>query len=613
MLPIQPTLLVAIYSNNNMQNNNFLSRDRTQSLIDSIGVKQADGQAFLEGLAKQGYTIEGYNDKPAQTEPTLTDKLKNRASSVVTDIKEQASNLSNTNNPLEAAKAVARGVLRPIGDIAGAGVDVVNAGLTAADNATGNVVSSGAKAGITAILNTPQGQEGLSKAQSGVESYNAWKTANPEVAKDLEAVVNIANIIPVGKGVGAVTEGVINTVPKVAKGVASVAGSTIDAVAPVAKGVKDVAEMAIGGVARVPSRVATNLAEKQASMDAIKTLPTKTAQSAVRDGVDIQDVKDLSTITRNPQTNKVIKAVQDFANGTSKVDPISVVGEPIVAGVKNIQKAGKIVGTKLSEASKNIGVLTKPELESGVLARLQGVRGLEGLTIKNGKLNFTGTTLESSLSKLDRNAIQEAYKEATKWGDGEKAHMFRQTLFENLGGKKKSLANITDTQEKAFEAIRSGLSDVIETKNSTYKTLSNEYRKIVQPLGELRKLMKNIDPTGSEDIANMSAGLLARRLTSAAASNPQVRQVLQNLDSALGGGGISKSVLESQDLYNILNKYYDIAPKTGFQNLVKEGVGGGDSLVGIAKETLKNVAGKSNAVRQKALEKLLVELGVTLK
>jgi len=567
-------------------------------------LKQLAASGSLDQEA-QKFGIDLTAFKPKAVEPTVVDKLKQRGSNVATSIVEQANVLSNTNNPLEAAKAVGRGILRPVGEVAGAGVDIVNAGINAADEATGNVASTAIKKGLTAILNTPQGQEGLATAEQGVDKYNQWKAANPEIAKDLEAVVNIANIIPVGKAVGSVAGGV----RKAASEAIDVASGAMDTVAPLAKGIKDATEMAVGGISRVPQRVATNLAEKQATMEAIKTLPTKTAQNAVRDGIDIQDVKDLSVITRNPQTNKVIKAVQDFASGKSKVDPISVVGEPIVSGVKQIEKAGKVIGAKLGQASKNIGVLTKPELESGVLARLQGVRGLEGLTVKNGKLDFTGTTLESSLSKLDRNAIQEAYKEATKWGDGEKTHMFRQTLFENLGGKKKSLANITDTQEKAFEAIRSGLSDVIETKSPQYKTLSNEYRKIVQPLQELRKLMKNIDPTGSEDIANMSAGLLARRLTSAAASNPQIRQVLQKLDSALGGGGISKSVLESQDLYNILNKYYDIAPKTGFQNLVKEGVGGGDSIVGIARETIKNVAGKSNAVRQKALEELLNELG----
>lgn len=126
--------------------------------------------------------------------------------------------------------------------------------------------------------------------------------------------------------------------------------------------------------------------------------------------------------------------------------------------------------------------------------------------------------------------------------------------------------------------------------------------------------MKNIDPNSTEDILNMSAGLLARRITSAAASNPQIKQILSSLDNAgITKGTTKESVTQLQDMYNILNKYYDIAPKTGFQNLVKEGVGASDSIIGTVKETLKNVAGQSNAVRQQALEKLLDELGIVLK
>lgn len=47
-----------------MENNKYLSRDKTQALIDELKVKQADGKAFLDGLAKKGYTIEGFNDQP---------------------------------------------------------------------------------------------------------------------------------------------------------------------------------------------------------------------------------------------------------------------------------------------------------------------------------------------------------------------------------------------------------------------------------------------------------------------------------------------------------------------------------------------------------------------
>lgn len=51
-----------------MENNKYLSRDKTQALIDELKVSKQEGAGFLKSLANKGYTIEGYNDKK---EPNL--------------------------------------------------------------------------------------------------------------------------------------------------------------------------------------------------------------------------------------------------------------------------------------------------------------------------------------------------------------------------------------------------------------------------------------------------------------------------------------------------------------------------------------------------------------
>lgn len=51
-----------------MQNEKYLSRDKTQALIDELKVTKQEGPEFLKSLANKGYTIEGYNDKK---EPNL--------------------------------------------------------------------------------------------------------------------------------------------------------------------------------------------------------------------------------------------------------------------------------------------------------------------------------------------------------------------------------------------------------------------------------------------------------------------------------------------------------------------------------------------------------------
>jgi hypothetical protein len=60
-----------------------------------------------------------------------------------------------------------------------------------------------------------------------------------------------------------------------------------------------------------------------------------------------------------------------------------------------------------------------------------------------------------------------------------------------------------------------------------------------------------------------------------------------------------------QDLYNILDKYYSIAGKTGFQWQVTAGITG--SVKSTIMESAKQFAWKSEAVVKKALEDLFEE------
>jgi len=629
---------------------NYFTKETLKAALEAKGItNDAQAQPVIDAMIKKGAIIQGINEPEqggiSRGASTYADKLKEqaiwgvqnaqKAFGMGVDTMQQAQQMP-ADTLAKKTKAVATGAM-------GAGQIGVGA--------MSGVIQT-AFSPLTALVQTGvQGLSELDQATGGkirnqlvtlaqehpdlVKKYSDMVVENPKMAQFVSDSINVLTAGLGGKPIAEATSNLASKAIPVIKGGVDGGGGAIltgaQAVGDVIKsganavtdnsivsGVSTVAKSALESAKRIPDRMATNVADKQATELAIKSLPTKTAQTAVRDGVDIADVKDISSIPRTPEVNKVIQTVKDYASGNKKVDPMEVIGEQTVKRFKELVKQKKEIGAKLGEASKTIGVLTKPELQNGVIAKLKQVPGLEEISLTpNGKLNFKGTTLEGNISSTvaDKKALQEAYDVATKWGDGEKAHRFRQTLFENLGGKKKGLENITDTQERGFEAIRSGLSDVIETKSPSYKKYSNEYRKIVNPIQALQKRLKTLDPN-IEDLtdANLGAGILARRITSTAASNADVRALLKELDSVGTTKGSSfKNTLDMQNMYNILNKYYDIAPKTGFQNLVKEGVGSSDSMVGMAKETLKNVAGQSNAVRQKALEKLLNELGVSLK
>lgn len=455
--------------------------------------------------------------------------------------------------------------------------------------------------GINAIVSTiPQ-----EKRQQVVDMYNSL---SPREKANIEAILNIASVVPAVKGGELIGKAAITGAEK---GI-DLGKASLEATGAAMKATKEAVAPITESATNIGSRIKTNVGAKRAEMKTISELPTETARNAVRNGIEIQDINSLYSIPKEQQNmiSGLLDVAKNYSAGLTKQDPIEIVGKPIVSRIKELETKRQQVGAQLGEVAKNLGVVTKPELENGVFSALKKVNGLDGITVKNGKLDFSNTTLLGKENLADRKALQEAYTQATTWGNGYKAHLYRQSLFETLGGKKASGQMLTDTQEKGLEAIRSGLSNVLETKNPKYKTLSNEYRKIVQPMSQLRKMMKTIDPTASEDILNLQAGLLARRLTSNAPSNPQLRAILQQIDQATKTPGKTRLSTETlMDAYNMINKYYDIAPKTGFQGGVKTGVEQalGKSIPDVIGSMYKSTAGASTEVRQKAFEDALKE------
>ena len=108
---------------------------------------------------------------------------------------------------------------------------------------------------------------------------------------------------------------------------------------------------------------------------------------------------------------------------------------------------------------------------------------------------------------------------------------------------------------------------------------------------------------------NMSAGLLARRLTSMAPSNPQIRKIIKSIDDVLKArGGVLESVENLQDLYNILNQYLKLSGKTGFEWLITTGVEKVRGVKEFISKTAGALVGKTDAVKKDALEKIFRDI-----
>jgi hypothetical protein len=103
--------------------------------------------------------------------------------------------------------AMAGGLYKTIGQLAGAGSDVLGAGLQVADDALLNLPSSAVKAGVGAAGSLPSGEgKGRSLGEALGETvpqdmakYQQWASQNPEAAEYAAATGNIASVLPMGR------------------------------------------------------------------------------------------------------------------------------------------------------------------------------------------------------------------------------------------------------------------------------------------------------------------------------------------------------------------------------------------------------------------------------
>lgn len=89
--------------------------------------------------------------------------------------------------------------LRVAGQVAGSLTDVAGQALISGFRTLPDPVEEPIREAGRNILQTAGGQAGLAAIGKGVEAYQAWKAKNPQGSQDLEAVVNIAALLPIGR------------------------------------------------------------------------------------------------------------------------------------------------------------------------------------------------------------------------------------------------------------------------------------------------------------------------------------------------------------------------------------------------------------------------------
>lgn len=130
--------------------------------------------------------------------------------------------MNGNNNPLTtglqfAGKVGAGSVLDVIGE-------AFKSGLNAVPQSIKEPVSHAINKTAEWMVNNPTIYQGLNAANQGIDAYEAWKSKNPQNAKTLESVVNIAQLIPAGEAGSTAEKATFNGAEKSLKMIGDLGG-----------------------------------------------------------------------------------------------------------------------------------------------------------------------------------------------------------------------------------------------------------------------------------------------------------------------------------------------------------------------------------------------------
>jgi len=473
----------------------------------------------------------------------------------------------------------------------------------------GDIGGSVLKGGLKAVL--PQGGEDAIKntissvatpivnsgaVQSLMERYNALP---PEVKRNLDSTLNIGSLLTEAFGVG--------TGAKVAKTGVRVAGKGIvgagGAVKNTTSGIVDIARPAMNAVKNLPSNLKTNAESMKLFEQSVKKLPPA-AQNAVRKGVDIEDLtKTLSmNASQKPALSKLYTGVKDFAAGKTKNNPIEAVGKPVVTRLNILKNQTKGLGTQLDEVAGGLkGKVVKGR--QSVVDTVDETLAKIGISKTDEGLDFVGSNLEGL--GADEKIIGNIYRRLQESTDANDLHRLKKYIDNNVNFGKTS-GGFTGEAESLIKGWRKTIDGRLDLEFPAYNKVNTELANRLKPINDLKKYMKSA--TGlDEDLMNMSAGQLMRRIASNVRSNPEIRQVLRNLDNATKVKGKTSGNIESLvDFYATLEKYFpEIVGKNTFQGQIKNALDTSGGLIDKATGILKSVAGQSESVKRKAITDFL--------
>lgn len=418
---------------------------------------------------------------------------------------------------------------------------------------------------------------------------------HPELAKDIQNIIDIATL---GVG-GAAEKPVVEGVTKVAS---KVAGSAEDIVAKVAETAAKVSESQAGKVA-------------EGGIQTIKDLGNNIVRGANRGKEALINSSEKAALLKEsaPEVQKAIKAnldqrmittIAEADNPTKQAykDVLSIAEEsPKKIGMKKqpsiisgdlasqqydiILKEKKAVGQQIGDVvkglskRKNVDMTDSFNTLDDILAN-QGIK--TDITEKGVNFDFTG----SNYTPAERTKIQELYKLATEGGDKLSASQIKgkDQLFSKLQREARMegvgdlIVETPDGNKSLFGVFRDIYSTKLDTISPEVKVLNSKYRQLSNLTDDVENsILKtpNFKATKVVDPAEF-AKVNLRRIFGEAQSSPAFEAVANAMDAAsrgLGYKGASPKVV-AEFAQEIRKLFPDTIPATGFQGGIKTGVKG---------------------------------------
>ncbi len=450
---------------------------------------------------EQLQSVGGNPNPPSQTGPTFSSQLDSARQSYQSQPENQPSFLSRVGSDLSArgqniqqtvnstpnhnVGQALQGGLRIVGQVAGGINDVIGEGIKS--------IAPGIPKAIGAIA-------GTKPAQDIAQRYSDWAKQHPDAAKNLEAIVNIASLIPEGAGAKMAGESVAENAPKLA-----------------------------GELGDVGTKIGSKLGNAPADL---KGVVQKSVTSIP------ENVKSMLQTTINPaetQKNltKYFNIGKDAKATTGVATPLDVAGKNELGGaLKDIKgqlaEAGKAKTAALAESGSKIVPIKDAYATLGKnLSERLGTAydGAGNLVSTEGRQSLViGNKADENIVKLAHDAIQDLRRTPTLQKVNDVVDRLQNQLYksrvlgaEPITDQTKAVIN-TFTHDLNEAATKIG-GDAYKTANDTYSQLrpihddlSNRLGSNMKNAGSVMKRIFSPQDGGTKDLVSKIEQITGRKI-----------------------------------------------------------------------------------------------------